>query len=87
MPTKSTSTWLDDQRKDHICPKGPKEKNCSKQLQTDLLPTNDVENINSKKKKKKKREKIYYSLTSRGLFPDEQKGRRKDPEVQQSYFT
>ena len=23
------------------------------------------------------REKIYYSLTSRGLFPDEQKGRRK----------
>ena len=31
-----------------------------KQLQTHNLPTDDVENIN-------------YSLTSRGLFPDEQK--------------
>ena len=24
MPTRCTSTWLDDQRKDHIDPKGPK---------------------------------------------------------------
>ena len=46
--------------------------NYSKQLQADNLPTNDVENTNSTNK-----ENIYYSLTSRGLFPDEQKGCRK----------
>ena len=32
MLTRYTSTWLDDQRKDHINPKGPKQRNCSKQL-------------------------------------------------------
>ena len=72
MLTRRPSTWMDDQRKDYINPKRPKQRNCSKQLQTDNLPTNDVENTNSTNK-----EKIYYSLTSRGLFPDEQKGCRK----------
>ena len=33
------------------------------------------------------REKIYYSLTSHGLFHVEQKGAAKDPEAQQSYST
>ena len=33
------------------------------------------------------KEKIYYSLISRGLFPNEQKGCEKDPEVQQNYST
>ena len=50
MLTRSTHTWLDDQRKEHIDPKEPKQRNCSKQLQTDHLRTNDVENINSTNK-------------------------------------
>ena len=41
---------MDDQRKDHIDTKGPKQKNCPKQLQTHNLPTNEVENINSTNK-------------------------------------
>ena len=40
----------DDQRKDHIDPKGPKQRNCPKQLHIHNLPTNDVENINSTNK-------------------------------------
>ena len=38
---------MDDQRKDHIDPKRPKQRNCPKQLQTHNLPTDDAENINS----------------------------------------
>ena len=41
---------MDDQRKDHIDPKGIKQRNRSKQLQTHNLPTVDVENINSRNK-------------------------------------
>ena len=52
MPTRRTSTWLDDQRKDYIDSKGPKQRNRSKQLQTDNLPTNDVENTKSTNKGK-----------------------------------
>ena len=52
MLTRSTSTWLDDQRKDHIDPKEPKQSNHSKQLQTLNLPTDDVENINSRNKER-----------------------------------
>ena len=44
--TNSTRTRIDDQRKDHIDPKGPKQRNRPKQLQTHNLPTDDVENIN-----------------------------------------
>ena len=59
---------MDDQRKSHIDPEEPNQRNRPKQLQTHYLPTDDVENINSTNKE------IYYSLTSRGLFPEEQKG-------------
>ena len=41
---------MDDQRKDHIDPKGPKQRNRPKQLQTHNLPTDDVENISSTNK-------------------------------------
>ena len=41
---------MDDQRKDHIDTKGPKQRNCPKQLQTYNMPINDVENINSTNK-------------------------------------
>ena len=51
MLTRST-TGLDDQRKDHIDPKGPKQRNRSKQLQTHNLLTDDVENINSTNKER-----------------------------------
>ena len=68
MPTMSTRTRMDDQRKDDIDTKGPKQRKRPKQLQNHYLPTNDVENINNTK-----REEIYYSLTSCNLFPDEQK--------------
>ena len=72
MPTRHASTWMGDQRKDYINPKGPKQRNRSEQLQNNNLPTNDVENINSINKGK-----IYYSLTSHRVFPDEQKGWHK----------
>ena len=47
MPTRHASTWLNDQRKDYINPKEPKQRNCPKQLQTDNLPTKDAEDTNS----------------------------------------
>ena len=47
MPTRSTRTRMGDQRKDHIDPKGPTQGNCLKQLQTNSLSTDNVENINS----------------------------------------
>ena len=50
MLTKSTCTWMDNQRKDHIDTKGPKQRNRPKQLQTHNVPTNDWENINSTNK-------------------------------------
>ena len=52
MITTSTNTWLNDERKDHIDPKGPKQRNCSKQLRTDYPPTYDVENINNTNKRR-----------------------------------
>ena len=67
MPTRSTHTRMNDQRKDHIDPKGPPQRNCPKQLQTHKILTAQI------------REEIYYSLTSRGLIPDEQKGCRVGP--------
>ena len=45
MPTR-----MDDQQKDRIDPKGPKQRNRPKNLQTHNLSTNDVENINSPNK-------------------------------------
>ena len=37
---------MNDQRKDHIDPKGSEQRNCPKQLQTHKLPIDNVENIN-----------------------------------------
>ena len=41
---------MNGQKKDHIDPKGHKQRNIPKQLQTHNLPTKDVENINSTNK-------------------------------------
>ena len=51
MPTRSTHTQMDDQRKDHIDQEGTPQRNRPKQLQTHNLPTENVENINSTKAK------------------------------------
>ena len=63
---------MDDQRKDYINPKGPKQRNYSKQLQTHNLPTNDVEIFNSTNKGKDQ-----LLAKKPRLFPNEQKGCRK----------
>ena len=41
MPSRSTCTRMDDQRKDHLDPKGSKQRNRLKLLQTHNLPTDD----------------------------------------------
>ena len=48
--TNSSRTRKNDQMKDHVDPKGPKQRNHPKQLHTHYLPTDDVENISSTKK-------------------------------------
>ena len=48
VPDWMTKGWLDD----HIDTKGPKQRNYSKQLQTNNLPTNHVENNNCTNKRK-----------------------------------
>ena len=58
MPTNSTRTWVDDQRKDHIDTKGPKQRNHPKQLQTHNLPTKMWKILTAQRT-----EEIYYSLT------------------------
>ena len=50
MPTKSTRTWMDNQRKGYIDPERPPQMNRPKELQAHNVPTNDVENINSTNK-------------------------------------
>ena len=50
MPTGSVRTWMDNQRKYHIDSEGSPQGNRPKQLQTDNLPSDDVENINSTNK-------------------------------------
>ena len=52
--------------------KYPKQRNSSKQQKSLNLSTDDVEII-----KAQIRENIYYSLTSHGLLPEEQRGCRK----------
>ena len=71
---------MDNPRKDHIDPKGPKERNCPKQLQTHNLPTDHVENINSINKGRDLLQAVDCSLRNR-------KDATKDPKAQQSYFT
>ena len=50
IPRRSTRTGMVKQRKDHVDPKGPKQKNHPKQLLTQISPTDDVENIYSTNK-------------------------------------
>ena len=50
MPTRSSRTRIDDQRRDHIDPVGPPQENCPKQIQNHNLPINEEENIYSKNK-------------------------------------
>ena len=50
MPIRSTRTRMDDQKRDHLDPKGPKQRNSPKQLQTHNLLADDVKNINSTNK-------------------------------------
>ena len=52
MPTKSTHTRINNQRKDQIDLKGPKQKKYTKWLQTHNLPTDDMENINNPNKRR-----------------------------------
>ena len=80
MPTRSTLTRMNNQSKDHIDPKEPKQKNCPKQLQTHNLPIDDVENINSTNKGRDLVLTTDCSLRKR-------KDAAKDPEAPQSYFT
>ena len=58
-----------------------KGKNHPKQLQNHNMPTYDVENTNGTNKGR------YFSLTSRGLFPEEQKVCYKSPEEQEKYVS
>ena len=73
---------MDDQRKDHIDPKGPKQKNRSKQLQTHNLPTNDLENISCTNKGRD----LILAKKPR-IVPWGTEDCCKDPEAQPSYFT
>ena len=49
IPTRSKSTQMDDQRKDHADPKRLPQRNRPKQLQTHNMLTYDVENTNEGK--------------------------------------
>ena len=52
MPTRSTPTRIDDQRKYNIDPERPPQSNRPKQLQIRNVPTNDMEITNSTNKGK-----------------------------------
>ena len=62
-----------DQSEDLLDPERSPQRNCTEQLLTYNVPTDDVKNINVSIRKE-----ICDSLISGGLFPQEQKGRRKD---------
>ena len=83
MPTRSTHTQMDDQRKDHIDPERPTQGNDPKQQQNHNLPTDDVENINSTKKRKR----FTTRYQAADCFLRNRKDATKDPEAQESYFT
>ena len=69
MPPKCTHTRMDDQRKDHIDPKGPKQKNRPPPKKKNYRPITFLWKILTLQM----REEINHSQTSRGLFPEEQK--------------
>ena len=72
MSTNRTRIPIVDQKQGHINAEGLFQGNSPKQLQTHYLLSDDVKISTAQIK-----EEIYYSLTSCGLFPDEQKRRRK----------
>ena len=63
---------MDNKRKDHPYLKTPPKRSCSHQLQTHIVPADDVKIL-----KAHIREEIYDSLISCGLFPGEQQGERQ----------
>ena len=65
MPTTSTRTQMDHQRKDNIEPEGTLQWNCPKMSMMKKILTAQI------------RKEIYYLLASPGLLPEEQKGCRK----------
>ena len=79
----STRTRIDDQKKDHIDPKGPPQGSHLKQLLIHNLPTNDVENINRTNKWRD----LLLAIKPQIFFLKNGKDATKDPEAQQSYFT
>ena len=72
MSTRRASTWMDDQRKDYINPKDPSKGTALNNYRPITCLPMMLKILTAQI-----REKIYYSLTSRGLFPDEQKGCRQ----------
>ena len=82
MLTRSISTRQDDERKDHIDPKGPSKGTAPNnyRLITCLLMMWKISIAQI-------REEIYYSLTSRRLFPENRNYAEKDRKAQQNYFT
>ena len=69
MPTRSASTWMDDKGKTTLIRKDPSKGTAPNNYRTiTCLP------VMWKILTAKIRENIYYSLKSRELFPDEQKG-------------
>ena len=72
MPTRCTSTWLNNQRKTTLIQKDPSKGTAPNSYRPiTCLP------MMRKILTAEIREGIYYSLKSRGLFPDEQKWCRK----------
>ena len=59
---------MDDQRKDHIDPKVPLQRNHSKQLQTNNVPTYDIENTNSANKGRDLFETAALRIVTKGLI-------------------
>ena len=47
MHIENWDTQMNDQREDHSDPKRHPQRNCSNQLETHNMPTDDMENINS----------------------------------------
>ena len=80
IPTRNTRTRMDDQRKDHIDPKGPKQRNCPKQLQTQ-----------NRWWEKYLQHKYWKIFTTRKQATDcslrKRKDAAKDPEEHVNYFT
>ena len=61
---------MDDQRREHIDPKIPPQRDHPKQLQIHNVPNYDVENPNSTNKGRN----LLLAKKSHGLFPKEEKG-------------